>query len=1555
MASRINTRFAILVAAILLVVLIAGYVVAKSWRSPETYIAKAEAKLAIGEFEPAAAYLQKAFGKETDPVKRIEILKRLAATYEQTPPKNMTAARELTGKIQNCYANALLLDEANLWASEKQLDYQFELVKIYPHINTWEALYKRSNQVLDFVSDHPKATLYRAISGTERVARRSLGEADVKQAREDLDRAMGLFPDDGRLAYYSAMWRLNESKKARALNDRKRADQLQDQSFAEIDQYIETRPDDVQARVGRLRLDISAGAELGNEQWRAGAMEQLAAIESLLLKSNDPLVVREVERYFDILDREQLTLDDGTTTLSGLHRGATLLKDACEKNPEKISLQLALGENYWRQAQPDKAIEVFGQAMRDRPISISIEATHAISLRATAMRRLADMHFLKWAAAEGEQDKAEHKKVIEELIAKLDELAESSGVDPTIAELLRGKFAVHNGQYALAKSHLLKADKSVSTEVSGEAQLLLYRVHRLAGETGAAREYLVKAMASLPQRAGQYKLQLDLVRMLIESNQFDSALDRIRKLETHFPNDKPLLLLKARAVVNRTTIAGQISGEQDKAAQKALEILEPLNDKNDKEVVSYQMQLLLKLGRDAEALALVEKCHAEHPDDLDVLTRLIQLHRRMDQEDKADALLAEALAKHPDEPRLKLLNVTDTESLLELGEDVITAQDADEVRRQLKLYNYYKQLGQEEKSKQAMRRAIELDPNDPGVLGLRFEQALNDKQWAEAEKVLTQAKAVHDGRGIDYAGCESWRGQMLFVQGKYTEAESVLDAVQDQLPKDSRVALLLGRTRLALGNLSGAERAVQFSLSMRPNNVDAWLQLHEIHDRLQRHDQALLDLRSALAHMPQNKVLYNRYLAYMGRHGDVNTAVKLRQKQAAVAPKDIENLMALGQLYLNQGQIDTARQLFESILNDDPGQFNAEIGMATVLRAQGRTEEGAQRLRRFLAAHSDNPNVLHWMSYGRYLAMTGDPDGAEAAYRKAIEISGDTSSAASQELAGFYFTQKRYAESAAQYERILKGLGPDADVSLRQAARSSLARSLSLAGQLDRADAMVERMLAEQPDNVDALLLQVAFAYKRLQDETLSENAKAPIRTKLERTLDRAVDLAQANPLPYIQRARYYFNREDNIVMAEVRDDLERARSLDPSSIDARELMARWHLKRDDIDSTLRELRGLISVRPNYRPARVSLVRLCLQHSRMNEAERVLNDSITQFPNEAMWYELRGRKSQMTNENAAAERDFAKAYELQRNVARFVHYGRALMVNGKHDAFLTELRNYPDELAQSALLQAMRANALASTGKTPEALKAFELALSLAGQQVNQINAVLVELNASTDAGQRLRVLEPFIAKDTTGRIELSAVQCYMALDQYDKALEKLKAFESRFEAGSVNLLQTQQLLAKAMYDQGRYEESRRYYEVVIEAQPQNLMALNNIAYILADELNNPEEALIHAQNAEKQTSQVSDLGQRANVLDTLGYVQYRLAKFSEAETSLRRSIALVPLPANRLHLAKVLIAQGRDLRAKEQLIKARELFDEKTEKKVKAEIEKLLRDLDETPATTER
>jgi uncharacterized protein (TIGR03790 family) len=117
------------------------------------------------------------------------------------------------------------------------------------------------------------------------------------------------------------------------------------------------------------------------------------------------------------------------------------------------------------------------------------------------------------------------------------------------------------------------------------------------------------------------------------------------------------------------------------------------------------------------------------------------------------------------------------------------------------------------------------------------------------------------------------------------------------------------------------------------------------------------------------------------------------------------------------------------------------------------------------------------------------------------------------------------------------------------------------------------------------------------------------------------------------------------------------------------------------------------------------------------------------------------------------------------------------------------------------------------------------------------------------------------------------------------------------------------------------YDAAVGRYRQVLELQPTNIVALNNLAYALAVRSNQPAEALPLARKA-------ASLAPRSgSILDTLGWIEHLVGNHAAAADIFKDAVLLVPADAEvRLHAALANAAAGRTEQAQRELEEALKL-----------------------------
>jgi tetratricopeptide (TPR) repeat protein len=133
--------------------------------------------------------------------------------------------------------------------------------------------------------------------------------------------------------------------------------------------------------------------------------------------------------------------------------------------------------------------------------------------------------------------------------------------------------------------------------------------------------------------------------------------------------------------------------------------------------------------------------------------------------------------------------------------------------------------------------------------------------------------------------------------------------------------------------------------------------------------------------------------------------------------------------------------------------------------------------------------------------------------------------------------------------------------------------------------------------------------------------------------------------------------------------------------------------------------------------------------------------------------------------------------------------------------------------------------------------------------------------------------------------------------------------------------------LAILLYTVGRPDEAVLLYQKVLQLEPDNLIVINNLAWIMCEEQNKFQEALELAQRGLKIAPDYVDL------IDTRGVVYYRLGEFDKAVEDFSKCIKLYPTEtpasvASRFHLARAFAKLGQRDKAVEYLNRVLELDD---------------------------
>ena len=147
---------------------------------------------------------------------------------------------------------------------------------------------------------------------------------------------------------------------------------------------------------------------------------------------------------------------------------------------------------------------------------------------------------------------------------------------------------------------------------------------------------------------------------------------------------------------------------------------------------------------------------------------------------------------------------------------------------------------------------------------------------------------------------------------------------------------------------------------------------------------------------------------------------------------------------------------------------------------------------------------------------------------------------------------------------------------------------------------------------------------------------------------------------------------------------------------------------------------------------------------------------------------------------------------------------------------------------------------------------------------------------------------------------------------QSKAAAEDVLRMVLKNESDSIDAMTT---IATLLYSGGRSDESVPLYQKVIQLQPNNQVAINNLAWILCEDNGKPQEALKLAQKGLKIYPNYIDL------IDTRGFIYYQMGEYDKAveDFTTCTEMYLKGMPAavaSHFRLAKTFVKLGQNVKA---------------------------------------
>jgi len=1505
MAGRVNTKFVFILSAVLCVSVLgfAGAAYYFNNRDYKTHLIRGRELLAAGDFKDAVDSFERAAqrSKSDIPVTQeyIEALKLLPAADYVEAQNTLRSIRDNTRHLTNIDPDSdeLFQDFVDLIKG-----YALELGQDGDTSMMW--ILQTALSRLEINPDDALARRYASIYALGQMSADQAVE-EIHKVRDDLEWAREQYPEDTDVMRSLATWKLFEAKRQdQPGGDAELSTRLREEATVLNDNLLATDPDNPRLMLDHLQIQSDATIDRDVDDPYKVMKPMLDKLEAKLLADPQPSdVVSTVVQYIKAVYATDIQEDaqDGKMVINeGQRRGIALLRAANQANPDNPTYQLLLGKELKLLGEYEEALGYIQAVAGLSTQGPYLEVLRNYKFRLNGAIESADL-MMTLAGKSGPGP--ERDDLLSKAEQALSEVS-TAGLDSAPRVLmLKGKLSLIQGK---AREGLINIDKAADlydtnrySREKAEALLLSAQARAKQGDWGAAAEryeQLLKINPNIPT------IRLQLASTYLRSQQFDKAHRHIDAVLSDDPMNEQALVVQAKILAKQ--------GQFD----EAIAVYNQLDLNHRPDLAIGYAQLLIQGNRKAQASKIVKAYYDADPSNIQLLALLLDTEESLERKSELIAISRDAGADPMMlamiEQRLDPGGEVDQEQLIE----TLAQNQTDPFLRAINSARLYARAGNQVKALESLDEAERIKPDDKAVVDMRFENALAEGKLDEAQRLAD----IAEQNNFDEAAGRFYLARLQAARKQYQQAINTLHLGLDDIPINSDGWRLLGDILAINNDYSEAASAFETSLEQRPDNLGSLRGLAAIRDKQGRHDEALHMIKVAFNQNPQNAQIKQLYLAYESQYGDKQLVLKIRREMIKSEPENIVNHRILALLLAELDQPDEAMQMIQGVIDTEGMTPTNVLVLSKTHLLLGDTQRGGQVIRSYIQGLGAKVQTRDYLILARYLKKAGDGEGALSAYAQAIALESEQREA-SRELADVYFDGGVYQRAVPLYREMYAQFPEEPRLGLR------LADALVKTREFDEASRLLSDM-GDAGSSADALRALIAVN-RDDQNEAV-------------RLINAAIEADPGKAILHYERAAIYM--KDPLRQADAMQDLNTALTLDPNHLLSRRLLIGLYLAQGQRSEAIRELRTLVSRHPDFAEGRLKLITMLTQDGDLTSTMVLARAGIEAAPQDPTWHTVMASLAIKAKKPQDAIDSFAAVFELSPTPGDLLNLVSLQIDNkGASDA-LAMMREHADMVNQQPVLQAAMGRALDASGNASQASQVSALAMERC-TSFDQLMAVVNQLQEGMETDQIQTLLKGLANTPSESWAGIVLARLEVERGDHDAAVKQLMEMDTLISPQDTQLrLVYDSSLALALHGAGRPQEADPIYQRVLESQPDNISVLNNLAYMLAEDLDRAKDALPFAQRAEKLDPE------NAQILDTLGWIQFKLGDIELARATLEHSIAATPLSASHLHLAQVLIKQGKKVQASRHLKTAADLAEQNNETEILQEAKDLLARIDQ-------
>lgn len=714
------------------------------------------------------------------------------------------------------------------------------------------------------------------------------------------------------------------------------------------------------------------------------------------------------------------------------------------------------------------------------------------------------------------------------------------------------------------------------------------------------------------------------------------------------------------------------------------------------------------------------------------------------------------------------------------------------------------------------------------------------------------------------------KGNGFYDKEKYKEASIMYRRAMQKDLRYGDAYYRLGLTDLKTGAYSDAVRMLVRAVELQPNNADAASKLADLYmlatiqvQDADRRDQLIKEIKGL------TDKLFTQDAKSFDAHRLLGQIALLQRNPAEaithfgqanqVKPNTPELIIAYYEALTANNQIPEAEQLARDFISKQKNYGPIYDMLYLQYAKQNKLAEAEAILKEKIANNPKNASFL--LQLAGYYFLTKHRPEMENIIQK---MSNEQEFPEGHLLAGdfFFFRLQEYDRARQQYEAAMNAFPKD-----RTIYQKRLVELLALTGKAPEAIQMVDSILKADPKDSDAVAMRAA-----LQLTTGDRNQINAAVNDLQGLVNKTPDnhLLRYN----LARALVARNETDSAIQ-----HLQEAVKLRPDFIAGRIMLSRIYLTKGDAGRALKSADEVISLDRNNLDAHLVRSNALLGLNERDKAKEELDFIAKTFPGNL---EARYQIAFM----AFQQKDYKRAEEL---------FGVL------HKESPSDVRGLIG-VVESAAAQ----------GRMAQAVKDMEDAARKAPDRPELKRAVGNLYVRAQRFDDGISTFKSLLEKNPSSSDLLFRLgEAYRLKGDINSAIDTFR----RATQAAPNDLNSLLQLSLMMEATGRRNEARPLYEQILKVQPDQAIALNNLAFLKADEGGDLDQALTMAQKAKQVLPGSPD------VSDTLGWIYIKKNLSDDAVRVFQELVQKSPNNHTyRYHFGMALLQKGDKPSAKREL-----------------------------------